>query len=92
MEIFWNAEKNTLLLETRGVSFEMVVLKILGNDFIGPEKNPVRDNQFRIIVHFDGYPFIVPLVVDENGNWFLKTIYPSRKEKGRFPKNEKDTP
>ncbi len=92
MEIYWNAEKNAILLETRGVSFERVVLKILGNDFIGPEKNPVRDNQYRIIVYFDGYPYIVPLVVDEKGNWFLKTIYPSRKEKGRFLKNGKYTP
>ena len=83
MEIFWNTEKNTLLMETRHVSFEMVLDKIVKKDFIGPELNPARNDQFRIIVHFDGYPFIVPFVIDSEGNWFLKTIYPSRKEKER---------
>jgi len=85
MDIRWNPEKNKLLMETRQVSFEMVVDKIIAGDFIGPEQNPTRMGQFRLIVHFNGYPFIVPFVEDEAGNWFLKTIYPCRKEKGRYP-------
>ena len=83
MEILWNAEKNALLMETRQVSFEMVLDKIINGDFIGPEIHPTRKDQFRIIVDFEGYPFIIPLVIDADGNWFLKTIYPSRKEKRR---------
>lgn len=83
MEILWNTEKNKLLMETRQVSFDMVVDKIIENDFIGPEVNPSRNDQFRIIVHFDGYPYVVPFIIDVDGNWFLKTIFPSRKEKGR---------
>ena len=81
MEVLWNSEKNHLLMETRQVSFEMVLEKILNNDFIGPQVNPSRKDQYRIIVYFNGYPFVVPLVIDSKGNWFLKTIYPSRKEK-----------
>jgi uncharacterized DUF497 family protein len=81
MEIQWNSDKNHILMETRQVSFEMVLEKILQNDFIGPQVNPSRKDQYRIIVYFNGYPFVVPLVIDKNGNWFLKTIYPSRKEK-----------
>ena len=83
MEILWNKEKNELLKETRGISFEMVLDKITKQDFIGPEINPSRTNQLRIIVFFEGYPFVVPLVIDDDGNWFLKTIFPSRKLKGR---------
>ena len=40
------------------------------------QKRPIQNNCI-----FYGYPFVVPLVIDKNGNWFLKTIYPSRKEK-----------
>ncbi|HQC27420.1 MAG TPA: toxin [Treponemataceae bacterium] len=81
MEVLWNPDKNHLLMKTRGVSFEMVLEKILQNDFIGPQVNPSRKDQYRIIVYFENYPFVVPLVIDDKGNWFLKTIYPSRKEK-----------
>ena len=81
MEILWNPEKNKALMKARAVSFEMVLAKILQGDFFGPEQNPARDSQYRIIVRFDGYPHVVPMVIDADGNWFLKTIYPSRKEK-----------
>ncbi len=84
MEIRWNEEKNELLKETRGVSFEQVLESIEQGDFIGPETNPAREGQMRLIVKIDGYPCIVPFVIEEDGNWFLKTIYPSRKMKGRI--------
>lgn len=84
MEIRWNEEKNQLLKETRGVSFEQVEEEIAKGAFVGPEENPARENQKRIIVSLGGYPCVVPLVVEQDGNWFLKTIYPSRKMKGRI--------
>jgi hypothetical protein len=67
MEVFWNSEKNIdffLELETRGVSFEMVLEKIIQGDFRGPEIHPTRENQFRSIVFFEGYPYVVPMVID----------------------------
>jgi uncharacterized DUF497 family protein len=88
MEVSWNSEKNRLLLKNRGVCFEMVMEKIIQGDFRGPEIHPSRENQFRIIVFFQGYPYVVPMVIDTVGNWFLKTIYPSRKEKRRSNENE----
>lgn len=81
MEIHWSTEKNDLLISTRKVSFEMVLDKIVKGDFIGPEINPTRKDQLRIIVYIDNYPFIVPMIIDPKGNWFLKTIFPSRKIK-----------
>ena len=83
MEILWDLEKNLLLLKSRSVSFEMVLDKISTGDFLGPEQNPSRLHQYSIIVEFDGYPYVVPLIIDKDGNWFLKTIYPSRKERRR---------
>ena len=84
MRIEWNQDKNNLLKETRGVSFEQVEEEILKGDFIGPEKHPARENQMRIIVKLNGYPCVIPLVIEDDGTWFLKTIYPSRKMKERI--------
>ena len=80
----WNQDKNNLLKESRGVSFEQVAEEILKGDFIGPENHPARENQMRIIVKLNGYPCVIPLVIEDDGTWFLKTIYPSRKMKERI--------
>jgi hypothetical protein len=69
----------------------MVLEMILEKDFIGPEIHQSRANQYRIIVTFNGYPYVVPLIIDNDSNWFLKTIYPSRKEKERSKQHEKKT-
>ena len=84
VEIRWNAEKNRELLQYRGVCFEMVLDKIVSGDFVGPQENPVRADQLRILVLFNDYWHVVPLVVDQTGDWFLKTIFPSRKENRRM--------
>jgi hypothetical protein len=53
--------------------------EIAADRFLGPEDNPSRPGQKRIIVKLRDYPHVVPLVIGENGDWFLKTIIPSRK-------------
>lgn len=84
MEIKWNENKNNLIKQTHGVSFEQVVAEISAGRFIGPEENPNHEGQKRIIVKIDEYPVIVPFVITEDGDWFLKTAYLSRKMKGRI--------
>lgn len=84
MNYEWSEEKNELLKATRNLSFEQVKAEIEKGAFVGPERNPARENQQRIIVKIDGYPCVVPFVVTKNGDWFLKTIYPCRKMKGRI--------
>jgi len=79
--IDWSDEKNELLKSTRGVSFEEVAIELESGRFIGPEDNPSRPSQKRVIVRIRDYPHIVPIVIDEQGDWFLKTIIPSRKAK-----------
>lgn len=79
--IDWSDEKNELLKSTRGVSFEEVLAELEAGRFIGPEDNPSRPGQKRVIVRIRDYPHIIPVVIDERGDWFLKTIIPSRKAK-----------
>lgn len=86
MIVDWNKEKNELLKRTRNVSFEQVADAIERRDFFGPEDNPARAGQKIITIIIDGYPCIVPYVEMENGGWFLKTIYQSRKMKRRLEK------
>ena len=88
----WNAEKNEILLQKRGITFEEVVQKIeegaryIENDHPNKIKYP---NQKIIIIEIDEYFYLVPCVINEN-EYFLKTIIPSRKatKKHRGGKNE----
>ncbi|MDY6905834.1 MAG: BrnT family toxin [Thermodesulfobacteriota bacterium] len=77
----WNPEKNELLARERGITFDEIVqridagAKVIETDHPNPKKYP---NQKILIVDVDGYAYLVPYVVDEDG-YFLKTIIPSRK-------------
>lgn len=77
----WNEEKNDLLKEERGVSFEQIVAHILQGDLLQIEDHPNQERypgQKYFIVRVDEYAYVVPFV--ETGNdAFLKTIYPSRR-------------
>ena len=83
MYINWDEAKNEWLKTNRHICFEQIVEKIKTGDFLGPEINPARLGQYRIIVYINDYQYAVPFVIDNEGNWFLKTAYPNRKLKGR---------
>ena len=77
----WNTEKNDLLKEARGISFEEVVLHIqLGNEVdIYDHPNQKRyPGQKVSVVLIEDYAYLVPFVENED-EIFLKTIIPSRK-------------
>jgi uncharacterized DUF497 family protein len=77
----WSADKNQLLLEERGISFERIVFEIsIGNEVAvvmhpNQEKYP---GQMISVVRVDDYVYLVPFVETES-EIFLKTIIPSRK-------------
>jgi uncharacterized DUF497 family protein len=81
-KIVWSSEKNELLKQMRGVSFEDVVNAI--ND--GQERDrvqhssPQRKNQRVIIVQIGSCIYDVPFVENDE-EIFLKTIYQNRKRK-----------
>ena len=83
MVIEWNEEKNELLKATRNVSFEQVKAEIEAKRNTEPMINPTHPNQYITVVKINDYPCVVPFVKMENGGWFLKTIYQSRKLKDK---------
>ena len=82
----WNNEKNKLLQNERGISFEDIVNAISNGDLLDSIKNPSSEkysSQSVFIVNLKGYVYCVPYVEDET-SIFLKTIFPSRKMKKRY--------
>jgi len=77
----WSPEKNRLLQETRGISFEEVVFHVERGDVLDILKHPNQEKysgQRIMVVNVEGYAYLVPFVEDDR-EVFLKTIIPSRK-------------
>jgi len=77
----WNPEKNELLKQERGVSFEEVVFHIEAGDEVDIFEHPNQERypgQKISVVLIEGYAYLVPFVESEE-EIFLKTIIPSRK-------------
>lgn len=77
----WNAQKNQLLVEERGISFERIVFEIsIGNelDIVMHPNQEKYPGQMISLVEVDDYVYLVPFVETEF-EIFLKTIIPSRK-------------
>jgi hypothetical protein len=92
----WNHGKNEQLKVERKISFEEIVLSIEADGLMDILKHPNRGkypNQLVLVVVYDGYIYLVP-VVEEADYYFLKTIIPSRKATrdylGRGGTNEKE--
>ena len=78
MRYDWSADKNELLKQQRGVSFETVIFHIERGDLLDIVDNSNYPNQRIYIVRIDNYVYQVPFV--QTGSLiFLKTVYPSRK-------------
>ena len=77
--IEWNEDKDRLLRETRGLSFEFFVEKIRNKDY-KLKKNKNYPNQMIFVIEYNNYPHCIPFVEDDE-KIFLKTIYPNRKLK-----------
>jgi len=82
MSFFWNKEKNRSLKEERGISFERIVVAIEEGYLIDVVEQPntaKHENQLILIIEIDGYAICVPCVPEKDGDFFLKTLYRSRK-------------
>ena len=81
MLVVWNEEKNSLLKETRGISFEEVEVAILSDNILDviPHHNREKyPNQELMVIRFNNYIYYVPFVLNDD-EIFLKSIIPSRK-------------
>ena len=82
----WNPDKNKLLQQERGISFEEIVFHIQSGDEIEIFDHPNQErypNQKISAVAVEGYVYLVPFVETEEGI-FLKTIIPSRKATKKY--------
>jgi uncharacterized DUF497 family protein len=87
----WNEEKNILLKQERGVSFEQIVTHILQGDLLMVKEHPNQERypgQQMFVVRVDDYVYLVPFV-QEGNDAFLKTIFPSRKETRKYLRRPK---
>jgi uncharacterized DUF497 family protein len=86
----WDYEKNELLKNERGISFEDILYHIETGCLLAVIEHPNRDkypNQKMYIVNIDNYAYLVPFVEDDE-HVFLKTIIPSRKATRRYLKED----
>jgi uncharacterized DUF497 family protein len=86
----WDFEKNELLIQERGISFEEVLIAIGGGYLLDIVEHPNKKkypNQKVFIVQIEEYAYLVPFVEDKE-KVFLKTIIPSRKATKRYVTNK----
>lgn len=78
----WNEDKNQLLVEQRGISFERVISAIERGGLVEVLEHPNQERyrgQMIYVVDIEQYLYLVPFVTRSDGSRFLKTIIPSRK-------------
>jgi uncharacterized DUF497 family protein len=88
MEIRWSVEKNSILKQTRKVSFEDVENAIMNDkllDIIPHHNQEKYSHQELMIVYIGNYTYYVPFVMNEE-EIFLKNIIPSRKYHKKYTK------
>ena len=82
----WNAAKNHLLVQERGISFERIVFEISAGNELAVLEHPNQEKypgQQISMVQVGEYVYAVPFVETET-EIFLKTIIPSRKAKRQY--------
>jgi len=88
MEINWSDEKNSILKQTRNVSFEDVENAIMNDnilDIVLHHNQEKFSHQELMIVQIRNYTYYVPFLMNEE-EIFLKNIIPSRKYHKKYSK------
>jgi hypothetical protein len=88
----FSLEKNLTLIEERSISFDEVIAAIENDQILDILEHPNKQkygNQKMYVIWVKEYVYLVPFVIDTNGNIFLKTIIPSRKAKRKYIQGER---
>lgn len=85
--IKWNEEKAEKVLNERGIDFNDIAAEIAdGNFAVRPVDNQDgHPGQLMAIVVIDDHAVCAPFVVEDNGDFFIKTAFFSRKWDKRRP-------
>lgn len=81
-QIRWDNEKERKLrreTSRNGITFADCVVAIADGRILDVLQHPTRHNQSLAILNIENYAYVVPFVIEDDGNWFLKTVFPSRK-------------
>lgn len=87
----FSPEKNLALIEERNISFDEVIAAIENDQILDIVEHPNRQkyrNQKMYVIWVKEYTYLIPFVIDTNGDIFLKTIIPSRKAKRKYIQEE----
>lgn len=87
MDVVWDENKNAVLKQERGTSFEEIAGMILDGNYLDIVENPTRENQQYFILTIHDYTWVVPFLIDESETIILKTAFPSRKYHRRYGGN-----
>jgi len=78
----WNAEKERKLqaeVSRNGITFADCTVAIADGRVLDVLPHPTRSHQRILVLNIENHAYAVPFVIDEDGSWFLKTVFPSRK-------------
>ncbi len=87
MKFQFNPIKNSILLQERGINFDIISDKLSRDQFLTIEDHPNSEKypkQKLIYLEIDKEVYVVPCIIEEDGTYFLKTIFPSRKARKKL--------
>ena len=87
MNFRYNYEKNSQLLETRGIGFEEIIQAISEGNILDIRKHPNElkyPDQKILYVRILEEVYAVPFIEEEKDWVFLKTLFPTRKARKEF--------
>jgi len=79
----WSLEKNEIIKDKRGISFEQIAYLIESDQILGIEENPGRPDQKIYILEIENYAYIVPFVELIQSVDSLKLLGVINKEAGK---------
>ena len=92
MEFIYNENKNQILFETRGITFEQVIEIIAEDGVLLDFKHPNVEgypNQRIMVIAIDKYPHCIPYAMD-NDKFVLKTVFKDRRFKYLMEKKNEE--
>jgi hypothetical protein len=91
MKFRFDYEKNAKLKNERNMGFDEIIQAIEDGNLIDIIYNPNREkypNQKVALVRMLEEVYAVPFVIEDDGTFFLKTLFPSRKARKKYLKNQ----